>query len=31
VKDEDFNVPADYKKIDIKEQNKILEDLNPVK
>jgi GLPGLI family protein len=31
VNDADFDIPKDYKKIDIKEQNKILEDLNPVK
>jgi GLPGLI family protein len=31
VNDADFTIPTDYKKITIKEQNKILEDLNPVK
>lgn len=30
IADIDFNVPADFKTIDIGEQNKILEDLNPV-
>ena len=30
IADKDFEVPADFKVIDIGEQNKILEDLNPV-